>query len=1172
MGSRTSKKLWPEVTKERPCPICGKDHRCKLAEDGLAAICFRCSNGDGIAPFGWRKTKQSPRGGAEFHHSEKQSHSRRKTPKQRTAPAVVLSSARSGESAPAQSAPIEPAGTGEPAALTESPALAEATESNAEPQQASADDCDRVYDALLGRWSLSDSHRQQLRDRGFTDKAIEKGGYKTKPAKTCIVDCATIRKRVGQAIFDAVPGVWQGRSLGMTEKGGIVIPVRAVGGQVTALRLRLDDPGEGGKYRWITSRAGDEDGPSPGTPVHVPLGVTSPSPLVRVTEGEFKADFCSQVDALPTISIPGVNLWERAFPVLEELKVKTVRVAFDADASTNVDVSRNLVLFIEALVAKGIAVELERWDPSDGKGIDDLLRADKQPEVLVGDAAVAATKEMHVAALAAAKEIHAAAIAANPPKRKPSDVVLERLAESLKLGKQTIYDDTSLLQDVADLSVCEPPAYAKARELIRAAGLTTKLFNHAIKRYEDEAIKRYPAVVVRNEKGGFFEKDAQYCRTKRTPLGPETVPLGNFIATITDETTHDDGVEQRIAFGIAGNLCSGEPLARVEIAANDFTEGKWVTGAWGSRPIIWPGEQQAMLAAIRVFSPTAKRQFVYGHTGWRNIGGNWAYLHNGGAIAAAGVKLDVTVSLPSPLNNYTLPDPPTGEALKSAIRASLKLLEIKPSAVMFPLFAAIYRAVLRPTDLSLFLVGRTGTGKTELTALAQQHFGPAMDARRLPGNWSSTANSLESMAFQAKDALLAVDDFIPAGSSSDVQRLHRDADRLLRAQGNNSGRQRMRADGSLRPVKPPRGMIIGTGEDIPRGQSLQARMFIVEVTKADGVPPKLTPFQTDAASGKYAQAMAGFIRWLAPNYDAIQKNWPNKLDALRTDAAGVGDHARTPSIVAELSLGFRWFAKFAADIGAITQTERRSLVKDCWTALKSTAEAQTSHQQESNPARRFIQLVTAVLASGRGHVADKGGDPPADTAERWGWRRADYRGPHGVLEYRWQSQGKRIGWLDGTTVYLEPDSCLAAVQQLASEQGESFSTSGFTLRKQLWDDGFLSETEKATRGTLTVRPTLEGQRRKVLAVRMNCFEVEAAAADKAGKEDAADKAAGESPSPDAPNESPAADEPGEREPAAAAGAPAEAVAMAPAEAAVNGTSYQVEDKPEYVSDWDTTST
>src|SRR4051794_28054917 len=32
---------WPKVTKEHPCPKCGKSNRCLIAPDGTAGICWR---------------------------------------------------------------------------------------------------------------------------------------------------------------------------------------------------------------------------------------------------------------------------------------------------------------------------------------------------------------------------------------------------------------------------------------------------------------------------------------------------------------------------------------------------------------------------------------------------------------------------------------------------------------------------------------------------------------------------------------------------------------------------------------------------------------------------------------------------------------------------------------------------------------------------------------------------------------------------------------------------------------------------------------------------------------------------------------------------------------------------------------------------------------------------
>ena len=61
---------------------------------------------------------------------------------------------------------------------------------------------------------------------------------------------------------------------------------------------------------------------------------------------------------------------------------------------------------------------------------------------------------------------------------------------------------------------------------------------------------------------------------------------------------------------------------------------------------------------------------------------------------------------------------------------------------------------------------------------------------------------LERLAFQAKDGLFTIDDFKP-GSTAEVDRLHAQADRIFRSQGNGSGR--CAADGTARCCRPPQG-------------------------------------------------------------------------------------------------------------------------------------------------------------------------------------------------------------------------------------------------------------------------------------------------------------------------------------------------------------------------------
>jgi len=352
-----------------------------------------------------------------------------------------------------------------------------------------------------------------------------------------------------------------------------------------------------------------------------------------------------------------------------------------------------------------------------------------------------------------------------------------------------------------------------------------------------------------------------------------------------------------------------------------------------------------------------------------------------------------------------------------------------------------------------------------------------MDSRHLPASWSSTGNALEGIAFAAKDALLVIDDFAPSGTSADVARFHREADRILRAQGNCAGRQRMRADGELRPTKPPRSMILSTGEDVPKGQSLRARLLVLELAPGDLDFDRLTSCQKDAANGLFAQAMAAYVRYLAPRIGGVLKGLRAEVAELRLQAYQSGQHRRTPEIVASLALGLRHFLGFAQASGAMTSAEADALRDRCWKALGRAAAAQAGHQSAGDPVQRFIELLRGVITSGRAHVAATDGSAP-HSPEAWGWREVH----SGFGTSNLQPQGHKIGWVDGDDLYLEPQAAYASAQRMAGENADSLTVSLRTLNKRLHDRRLLASTD-LSRGTQTIRRTLQGSRRSVLHLR-----------------------------------------------------------------------------------------
>lgn len=93
------------------------------------------------------------------------------------------------------------------------------------------------------------------------------------------------------------------------------------------------------------------------------------------------------------------------------------------------------------------------------------------------------------------------------------------------------------------------------------------------------------------------------------------------------------------------------------------------------------------------------------------------------------------------------------------------------------------------------------------------------------------------------------------------------AARILRAQGNLSGRGRLRSDLTQRPAWPPRGLVIGTGEQYPTAQRILARTLLVEMARTHVNLEALSQAQRE--SPVLPNSMAGFITWLAPQMDEL---------------------------------------------------------------------------------------------------------------------------------------------------------------------------------------------------------------------------------------------------------------------------------------------------------------
>jgi hypothetical protein len=570
--------------------------------------------------------------------------------------------------------------------------------------------------------------------------------------------------------------------------------------------------------------------------------------------------------------------------------------------------------------------------------------------------------------------------------------------------------------------------------------------------------------------GSYFTAAGGTFWAKPTREGPVPVQLANFTAAVLAVVTLDDGAEQVTEFEVEAVLEGRRRRGRVP--AGKFSNLGWALELLGPKAVIAPGQslRDHLRAAIQILSPEPAERRIFAHTGWRTLGNVTVFLHAGGALGPDGPVPGVEVELPEELSGFSLPAPPSGPELQRAVRTVLGLLELAPARITGPLLAAPFTAPLLDCDFAIHLAGPTGVFKTELAALVQQFFGPGLDARHLPASWASTANALEDLAFRAKDVVLVVDDFAPTGPAWIVAQLHREADRLLRAAGNRLGRLRMRSDATLRPARPPRGLIVSTGEDIPRGQSLRARLWVVEVSPGEVSAGALSRAQIEAAAGTYASALAGFLAWLAADLEGRRAGARARAQRLRDEARST-PHPRTPDIAGKLGAGLRLFLQFAVEVGALSPAGAEEAFRRAWDGILEGMAGQAAAQEAQEPARRFIELLGSAVASGEAHLASPDGDSPINPAA-WGWREVTV-GTGGYERTEWRPMGRRVGWVDGGDVYLDPDAALRAAQEMARASGDGLAIGVVTLGRRLREAGILRSADLG--GHTTVRRVVEGR-------------------------------------------------------------------------------------------------
>ena len=567
----------------------------------------------------------------------------------------------------------------------------------------------------------------------------------------------------------------------------------------------------------------------------------------------------------------------------------------------------------------------------------------------------------------------------------------------------------------------------------------------------------------------------------RKVKNPDT-KLCNFIAEITHEVTKVDGQNSFKTLLVQGQQSDGTYFPPVDIEASRFDSMEWLMSHWGPKAIInvGPKSKDHVAAAIKSLS-THEMKTIYLHTGWIVYAKKYAYLSASGGITANGYSPDFATELSGSLNNYELPAPCAD--MEVQVTKFLELFsDLIDDGTGLVILSGAFRSIFSefvPCTVSLYLQGTTGTYKSAVVGVVQALFGKTFNGSNLPENWSSTGNAIEKKAALAKDAMFVVDDFVARGTQSDVARMHRDAERVLRSQGNQSGRDRMTSTTELRGANVPKGMICATGEDLPNGHSLQARLVIINMKKGSTNTGVLSQLQDYAQTGDLAQLNANFIRWIAAAADEgiIEQYFNDALSSCAKQLPAEG-HARTRDNLSQMLTGLWIYLQYAVDVG-VMHLEAADIFKlQAIKTVLALSQIQAGVDKDASDAERFVKILQSALSMGSCHLAAQGGGSPKyHTAA--GWKLT------GSGEYqKIEGQGVKVGWMNDKHVFIDVTAAQKVVKQLSQAAGNYLGSSDRAVIKALYEANMLAEVSK---DRLTIKVTVEGQRRNLLCMDTNLF-------------------------------------------------------------------------------------
>ena len=549
------------------------------------------------------------------------------------------------------------------------------------------------------------------------------------------------------------------------------------------------------------------------------------------------------------------------------------------------------------------------------------------------------------------------------------------------------------------------------------------------------------------------------------PVGRQDSPgimLCNFAPRIVREVIVDDGAEKTRRYLIGGTDANGNNFTPVEVPAGELEKMAWIANCLDASCYLCVVSQveKHVRCAIKTTARFADKRYIFSHTGWKKIGGEWHYLLPGDKT--------YQVELKGKQRNYYGAEGFVKEDAEELVK--LLSCSMMPDEVLLPCLATVFlsplneflRQIGHEPKYLLTLIGRTGSMKSTVAALMLSFFGN-FSATDLPMSFRDTANSIVHNAFALKDVLTCVDDYHPT-ARSDASQMKATMQTLARGYGDRAARNRLGSDITLREPRPPQGNVIVTAEFAPDiGESGTARLFCIEMKPGGINLPLLTEAQDKALEGKYAACMRGYtdmVKFFADKgevcgilkskFMTYRSKWRERLRENE-----IQFHDRLPDTLVCLEIGFSFMEIFLSAEAHMDEKGITALNARFESVLLRLAARQSESVEQDRPTHIFLRKLYSLIECG--NVC--------------------------LLPATWRTEippKNYIGYEDETYYYLMLDASHKAVKRLCGEQDEGFAISAKSLAKALADEGLI---EPGDNGTNTRTMRFGGRLKRVMLLR-----------------------------------------------------------------------------------------